>query len=375
MVTSVRNQYKPDYAIHPCEILEETLISRGISKSQLAERSGITKKTISQIINGKAPVTPDTALMLEKVLGVSADIWNNLDSQYRLFNARMEKQNILQQCVEWAAKFPLNELKKRKAITQARDKGKAVDELLSFFGVASIDTWQELYGKIAVSYRRAKAYEGTPESIASWLRIAELSAEEREIRPYNRNIFRKNLSFIRALTNEGPDYFIPIVKEQCADAGVVLVLIPELPKTRVSGATRWLNVRRAMIALSLRYKSNDQFWFTFFHEAGHLFIHEKKRVFIDYQTNGEDTLEKEADDFARNLLIPPDLYKDFIEQGSFFKPDIIQFAETIGVAPGIVTRILQYDGHIKYEWHNDLKQKIELKEVDRDLQYSIPFYS
>ena len=360
MVTSVRNQYKPDYAIHPGEILEETLISRGISKSQLAERSGITKKTISQIINGKAPVTPDTALMLEKVLGVSADIWNNLDSQYRLFNARMEKQNSLQQRVEWAAKFPLNDLKKREAITQAKDKGKAVDELLSFFGVASIDAWQELYGKITVSYRRAKAYEGTPESIASWLRIAELSAEERAIRPYNNKIFRKNLSSIRALTNEGPDYFIPIVKEQCADAGVALVLIPELPKTRVSGATRWLNARRAMIALSLRYKSNDQFWFTFFHEAGHLVLHEKKRVFIDYQTNGEDTLENEADDFARNLLIPPHLYKDFIEQGSFFKPDIIQFAETIGVAPGIVTGILQYDGHIKYEWHNDLKQRIEL---------------
>ena len=211
MVTSVKNEYKPDYAIHPGEVLEETLISRGISKSQLAERSGITKKTISQIINGKAPVTPDTALMLENVLGVSADIWNNLDSQYRLFNARMEKQNILQQRVEWAAKFPLNELKKRKAITQARDKGKAVDELLSFFGVASIDTWQELYGKIAVSYRRAKAYEGTPESIASWLRIAELSAEERETRPYNNKIFRKNLFSIRALTNEEPDHFIPTI--------------------------------------------------------------------------------------------------------------------------------------------------------------------
>lgn len=364
MGTSLRNEYKPEYAIHPGEILEETLISRGISKSQLAERSGITKKTISQIINGKAPVTPDTALLLEKVLGVSADIWNNLDSQYRLFNARMEKQNILQQRVEWADKFPLNELKKRKAITQVRDKGKAVDELLSFFGVASIDAWQELYGKIAVSYRRAKAYEGTPESIASWLRIAELTAGEREIKPHNRSIFRKNLYSIRALTDEEPDRFIPIIKRLCANAGVVLVLIPELPNTRLSGATRWLNTKKALIALSLRYKSNDQFWFTFFHEAGHLVLHEKKRVFIDYQTNGEDTLENEADDFARNLLIPPHLYKDFIEQASFFKPDIIQFAETIGVAPGIVTGILQYDGHIKYEWHNDLKQRIELKEVD-----------
>lgn len=360
----MKNEYKPDYAIHPGEILEEALTARGISKSQLAERSGLAKKTISQIINGIAPMTPDTSLLLEKVLGISADIWNNLNSQYRLFNARMEKQNILQHRVEWAAKFPLNELKKRRTITQTRDKGKAVDELLNFFGVASIDAWQKLYGKITGSYRRAKAYEGTPESIASWLRIAEMKAEEREIKPYNRNIFRKNLSSIRALTDEEPDRFVPIIKRLCGDSGVVLVLIPELPKTRLSGATRWLNTRKAMIALSLRYKSNDQFWFTFFHEAGHLALHEKKRVFIDYKTNGEDTLENEADDFARNLLIPPDLYKDFIEQGSFFKSDIIQFSETIGVAPGIVTGVLQHDGYIKYEWHNDLKQMIELKEVD-----------
>jgi HTH-type transcriptional regulator/antitoxin HigA len=364
MATEIKYDYRPNYAIHPGEILEEVLESRDITRSQLSDRSGITEKTISQIINRKAPVTPETALMLEKVLGVSADIWSNLDSQYRLFNARQKQEENLRQRIEWASSFPLNELRKRKVLTQTRDKVKAVDELFGFFGVASIDSWRELYVDIVVSYRRVKAYEGTPESIASWLRMAELKAETTETKTYSRKTFNEHLSSIRNITDREPEYFIPVIKELCADAGVALVIVPDLPNTRVSGATRWLNTRKAMIALSLRYKSNDQFWFTFFHEVGHLVLHEKKRVFIDYQTNGEDTLENEADSFARDALIPPQMYKRFLQTGRYYKPDIVRFAEMVGIAPGIVAGILQHDGHIKYEWHNDLKQRIDLKEVD-----------
>jgi len=78
-------QYKPDYAVPPGEILEEILEARNIKKRDLAERCGLSAKTVSLIISGKAPITPGTAIQFERVLGVPANIWNNLEANYRLF--------------------------------------------------------------------------------------------------------------------------------------------------------------------------------------------------------------------------------------------------------------------------------------------------
>ena len=91
MATARTNKFEPDYSIHPGEILNETLEARGIRKTDFADRCGISLKTVSQIINSKAPVTPETALRFERVLDVSADIWNNLDSQHKLHIARRNK--------------------------------------------------------------------------------------------------------------------------------------------------------------------------------------------------------------------------------------------------------------------------------------------
>ena len=146
----------PDYCVHPGEILEEIIDARGISKGDLAKRTGLTPKTISQIINGKAPVTSETALALEHALGISAETWSNLDSQYRLFQARKEDEKQLEKLSEWAGKFPLSELRKRNALSETRNKKVLSEELLSFFGLHSIKSWEELYLKPAVNFRRTE---------------------------------------------------------------------------------------------------------------------------------------------------------------------------------------------------------------------------
>jgi len=83
------DQFYPDYAIHPGEILMETLEARNMKKSELAERCGLSPKTVSLILNEKAPITPETAIQLERVLGVSANIWINLDANYRLHTTKV----------------------------------------------------------------------------------------------------------------------------------------------------------------------------------------------------------------------------------------------------------------------------------------------
>ena len=360
MAITRNNQFEPDYAVHPGEILNETLDARGIRKTDFAERCGISLKTISQIINGKAPVTPETALQFERVLGISADIWNNLDSRYKLVMARRNKLKELESLEEWVNTFPIAELRKRGVISDKRERTLLADELLKFFGVANPEAWDEFYGNLAAVFRKSQSFESSAESVAAWLRFAECAAEEIDTDVYNDRKFRAALAKIRGFTTEAPGYFEPKIKEICRESGVIFVVVPSFPKTRLSGATRWLGNNKALIALTLRYKSDDQFWFSFFHEAGHILLHGKRRVFIDDRHSDNDTLEREANEFARDFLMPPGEYRKFIAGGRFYKEDIIDFAKRISIVPGIVVGLLQHEKVIDYKWHNDLKKNMNL---------------
>src|SRR5260370_34850797 len=88
-----------------------------------------------------------------------------------------------------------------------------------------------------------------------------------------------------------------------------------MSRSRVFGASEWLSPQRALIAISLYYKKDDQFWFTFFHEAGHILLHSKKEVFVDIENydSGSVDIEKQADQFARDVLIPSDELRHFIQ--------------------------------------------------------------
>ena len=112
------------------------------------------------------------------------------------------------------------------------------------------------------------------------------------------------------------------------------------------------------IQLSLRYKTNDHLWFTFFHEAAHILLHGKKLIFLDTGKN-EGNTEKEADNWAADFLIPPKKYQTFLEEGSLSKSSIAEFAGEVGIAPGIVVGRLQHDGLLKFSQCNDLKARFE----------------
>ncbi|MCK5689272.1 ImmA/IrrE family metallo-endopeptidase, partial [Myxococcota bacterium] len=182
----------------------------------------------------------------------------------------------------------------------------------------------------------------------------EIEAQQIVCEPFNKKRFRAVLKNARALTTESPDVFLPTLIKECASAGVAVVFVPELPKTRVSGCTRWLG-NKAVIQLSLRYKSNDHLWFTFFHEAGHILKHGRKEIFIE--GNGmDDEKEKEADVFARNYLIPRADYRRFLREWDGRKLGPVEaFAKEIDIAPGIVVGRLQRDKKLTFRQGNGLK--------------------
>src|SRR5690606_34987929 len=124
--------------------------------------------------------------------------------------------------------------------------------------------------------------------------------------------------------------------ELCANAGVALVLTPELKRTAANGCTRWLGRSKAMIQLNLRYRWGDIFWFTFFHEARHVLQRKVKHVFVDLRDRDEDPDETDADQFAADTLIPARVWAEFVRSGTSSEEDVLDFAKRAGVHPGIV---------------------------------------
>ncbi len=157
------------------------------------------------------------------------------------------------------------------------------------------------------------------------------------------------------------------MKELCSDAGVAIVFIPELPRTRTYGATRWLSPGKALIQLSLRGKTDDLLWFNFFHEAGHILLHGKRDVFIEAEAGNRPEVRKsdkelEADHFAQDFLIPSVEYHSFIQAQDFTLANIRRFANRLGIAPGIVVGRLQHDGKIPFSKGNVLKKRFKFSE-------------
>ncbi|PHI41002.1 addiction module antidote protein, HigA family [Actinobacillus succinogenes] len=351
------NQFIPDYAISPGEILEDELEMRDMSQRELSEKTGISTKHISQIINAKAPITPETALKFERVLGMPARYWLNLETQYQEALTRIADKEKLSQHAEWVKQFPLNELYKCNFISKYTKIFDKVDAILRFFGVSSPDDYHTVWGNISASYRQDQRSAINPHSCAAWLRAGELKATEIPCVSYSETNFKQALQQIKRLTREvDPDVFIPQLVEICAKAGVAVVFVPCFAKTGISGATRWVSPNKAVIQLSLRYKTNDHLWFTFFHEAGHVLLHGKKTIHLEY--NRASNLmqeENEANEFAQKNLIPRTYWHQIIMQPKLTESYIRTIAAEIGIAEGIIVGQLQHHNLLQYHELNHLK--------------------
>ena len=358
-----KNAFKPDYAIHPGEILGETLTAQEMKKSELAERTGISVKTISLIINCKERVTPETAIKLERVLGVSASLWYNLDSMYELYKAKQNSWKRLEDEISLAQKFPYKELIERGFINKPENDKELVESLLNFFSVASLKSIQDHYEKMIVTYRHSTSFNSDPLSLISWLRIGEILQSVQEVNHFDKDSFLAAIKNIRQLTNEQPSSFLHKMEKACRDSGVELVFVPEFKGTRVSGSSRWITKDKALIMQSLRHKREDHFWFTFFHEAIHILKHSKKKLYVeDIQEDSlTDDEEKEANVLASNLLIPESAYKEFLNRGSLSRISILNFAKRINISPGIIVGRLQRDKQIDYNHFNNLVQKFHFE--------------
>lgn len=359
MVEMQEATFAPDYTVPPGEILEEYLESAGMSQAELAQRTGLAAKTVNQIIQGKAPLTQDTALRLERVLGRPAHFWNQLEVEHQEALARARAAEAEREQLEWMKRFPIKKMRELGWINTRKDTREQLDELLRFFGVHSSREWAEVWAHHQVAYRQSQRFQAAAETVSAWLRQGERQGHARRCAPYDASAFRSLLKECRALTREAPEVFQPRLQEWCAGVGVAVEFVPSLPKSRVSGATRWLTSNKALIQVSLRYRSDDQLWFSFFHEAGHLLLHGKREIFLEGGNGLDEEKEAEANRFAADLLIPPREWRDFVASGRPTLEQVSAFAERVGVAPGIVVGRLQHERVVDWDWGNGLKRRFQ----------------
>ncbi|HEY5367742.1 MAG TPA: HigA family addiction module antitoxin [Hanamia sp.] len=346
----------------PGDTILETLEYLKMSQAELAERLGKTASKVSDIIAGKEPITVKTALQLEKVLNINAQFWLNREILYREKLTRIEQEEALEECKGWLKQHPIKELRENGYLKFEKSDLKMVDDLLQFYGVASYAQWETLYVQeyAKTSFRKSLAHQTALTSMTVWLRIGELVMRKIDLVAYNKEKFKAILYEIKNLVIDFPEDYATQLQEYCAKAGVALVYTISLPKAPISGATRWIG-GNPLIQLTDRYKTNDHFWFTFFHEVGHVLLHGKKEIFIEdfegYEADEEKEIE--ANEFAGKWLLPNDFLEDLPDR--ITENEVRKIALKYKTHPAIVVGRLQNLGKVPHSFGSDLKLKVILK--------------
>ncbi len=346
-------QYMSDLAIPPGEYLEEVLEEIELNQAELARRMGRPPQAINEIIKGDKAITPETSIQLEKVLGVPAYIWINLESEYQLIKACQSEAEKAKEEEVLLSEFPYLDLSKLGLVEKTRKPLEKIQSLRRFFGVASLFNLEGVK-EYSPAFRQSTKNNINHKALAAWLRAGSLIADDIECENFCKDTLRSNIADIRALTlDEAPQEFFPKLKFILQKCGIALVVIPHFKKTATSGATFWTKKEKAVVMMSLRGSWADMFWFSLFHELGHVLLHDKRKTFLEDGVTDPawKKQEDEADDFAQKSLIPEKEFRAFKLTYDFSCPSIESFAEIIGIHPGIVTGRLQHENILPYTNH------------------------
>ncbi len=279
-----KNQYHPESFTHPGITLRQKLEEMGIGPKEFALRTGKPEKTISAILNCDSSITPDMAVLFENVLQIPARFWNNYQQKYNEAIAKQKSRQVVLDATDWARIFPYAAMAKLNWVSKTRKIEEKAENLLRFFGFSSHNVWESFYyeEKLKVTFRISLKHTKEAPAISAWLRKGDLLSQNIDAPEYNSEAFKNALVKIKNIMAYHPQDFFNQLSNLCLKAGVKVVYTPCLPKAPVNGCTRWIN-DTPLIQLSGRYKRNDVFWFTFFHEAGHILLHGKKDIFLEYK--------------------------------------------------------------------------------------------
>lgn len=354
----------------PGDTLAETIDELKISQTELANRMGRPIKTINEIIQGKTAITSETAIQLERVTNIPANFWLEREKNYRLELAEILEAERLIEEKEWLKNFPLKEMILLNWIKiKTKEPLECVEAIFRFFRVGGKDAFYSSSCFATVenhNFRLTNQTKKNPYALAAWLRQGEIQASQLEVAEFDRKKFKDVLADIKNIMASHPENFFQLLAGLCSEVGVKVIHTPKLPNSKVHGATRWIG-DNPVIQLSNQFQRNDIFWFTFFHEAGHILKHGKKEVFLEGLAYTQEGLikEVEADAFAIASTYSEKEEAEFMElrrNGSWSTDQIVEFAQKINTHPAMIVGRLERkeiitrgQGHV-----HGFYQKIEL---------------
>lgn len=364
MMTSAN--YSPNWVSPPGKTIRDILANNAISTDSFAQFLNQDLISINELLIGKKPITNEIAEKLTLIIGSSKEFWLNRQLQYDEAIRHLNNASTNQLLLSWSKSLPIAEMIKHKWIDKLQSNIERAYACLEFFDVETTEEWNSKHQLLLAqsAFRKSSKFNQDFFATATWLRKGELISNSIQAKPWSESLFREKLSEIRTLTREeSPEIFLPQLIQICAECGVALSIVKPITGCRASGATRFISPSKAMMILSFRYLTDDQFWFTFFHEAGHLLLHKDKLIVEGYE---DEELELEANEFAENILIPKENYSEFLKLGDNHK-DIIRFARKIGISRGVIVGQLQKRELISFQKFNNLKFRFNWERINTSL--------
>jgi len=358
-----KNGLSIDLIIHPGETLIELLETRNMKQKELAFRTGFSEKHISEIVNGKAVITSKFAASLENVFGVSAKFWLNLQANYdiELINytetstVTNNEINILSELKEI-----IKHLKNIGILEKNQCKEDDVIKLRKFLAVSSLTVIPSL--QFNAAFRTSTSTRVNPYVLFAWIRLCEVSTHDIVVsNTLDIGKLCNSITQIKHVMNSQPENIENELRSIFSECGVKFHIIKHFEGAPVQGFIEKAEPGHMMLCMTIRQAWADVFWFTLFHEIGHILNDDVRTRFVDYDFT-ETENEALADKFAQDALINPGVYSEFVESGDFSLDAIRELSKKENVKPYIIIGRLQKEKHITYQTHSSEKTRYKWAE-------------
>ncbi len=356
-----KNGLSREFIIHPGETLKEILEDRGMSQKELAIRTDVTEAYVSSVVNCQKAISVRFAKKLEYALGIDASFWINLQANYDKELSDFEELNEISG-EEFEILKRLNSIVKHLKQIGFLEQGAygpiLVIQLRKLLNVSSLVRIPEV--SQAGAYRLAKDTSVDPYVLFTWLRMCDLIVKEQQVKQQlDIDKLKDKIPLIKELMFEDVAAIQPRLKDYLAECGIKFSIVKHFRGAPVQGVIKKNDDGTLNLLMTTRRKFADIFWFTFFHEIGHIINGDIEDKLIDYEfAKGE--IEDRADKFAANTLIDPTEYDNFVRKEDFSLPSIRKFCATQGIPTYILIGRLQRDKHLKYHQYSTEKIKYEL---------------
>lgn len=352
-------EYQDIIAFHPGYYVKEIVEDMEITQDEFAKRLNTTPKTLSKLLSGQIPLSDDIAMKLSIMLGTNVELWLNLQKKYDEKLIEIERKKELEKEKKYIGMIDYKYFVRLNVVSDVKDWDEKVRNLCKFLQISSLSVLSKEDFLVNLRNNISKPSEKNRVNSKAWLQTAINLGRQMEVAPFDKEKLIESLYTIRKLTRKDPSEFYPKLVEIFSSCGVAFVILPHLPSSGINGAVKWINKEKVILAMNDRFKYADIFWFSLFHEIKHVLQQKIKKTFI---SNGklEKQLEEDADLFARDSLIPPMKYNEFLSEGVFTERTINEFAESIDIDPCIVLGRLQKEKRVPYNRLNSLKKQYEI---------------